>query len=116
LVRPAVRFGLEQGAGGGQGIAFPLEGREPGSNQQDFFEKHVKVHLDAGIKRVFVVISDAFRFEAAEELVRDINGKSRFKAALTPMLGRFAELHRAWHGRAACRTKPSPTRRTPTSS
>lgn len=56
-------------------------------NQQDFYQRHVKVHLDAGIKRVFVVISDAFRFEAAEEFVRDINGKSRFKAALTPMLG-----------------------------
>lgn len=56
-------------------------------NQPDFFEKHVMAHLDAGIRRVFVVISDAFRFEAAEELVRDINGKSRFKAALTPMLG-----------------------------
>jgi uncharacterized protein (TIGR02687 family) len=56
-------------------------------NQPDFFEKHVMAHLDAGIRRVFVVISDAFRYEAAEELVRDINGKSRFKAALTPMLG-----------------------------
>jgi uncharacterized protein (TIGR02687 family) len=56
-------------------------------NQQDFFTRHVKVHLDSGIKRVFVVISDAFRYEAAEELVRDINGKSRFKAVLTPMLG-----------------------------
>jgi uncharacterized protein (TIGR02687 family) len=60
---------------------------ESWANQQDFFKKHVKVHLDAGIKRVFVIISDAFRFEAADELVRDINGKSRFKAALTPMLG-----------------------------
>ncbi|MFZ4537686.1 BREX-1 system phosphatase PglZ type A [Propionivibrio sp.] len=57
------------------------------TNQQDFYNRHVKVPLDAGIKRVFVIISDAFRFEAAEELVRDINGKSRFKAALTPMLG-----------------------------
>ena len=56
-------------------------------NQPDFFEKHVMVHLDAGIRRVFVVISDAFRYEAAEELVRDINGKSRFKATLSPMLG-----------------------------
>lgn len=56
-------------------------------NQQDFFTRHVKVHLDSGIKRVFVVISDAFRYEAAEELVRDINGKSRFKAVLAPMLG-----------------------------
>jgi uncharacterized protein (TIGR02687 family) len=56
-------------------------------NQPAFFEKHVMTNLDAGIRRVFVVISDAFRYEAAEELVRDINGKSRFKAELTPMLG-----------------------------
>jgi uncharacterized protein (TIGR02687 family) len=56
-------------------------------NQPDFFEQHVMAHLEAGIRRVFVVISDAFRYEAAEELVREINGKSRFKAALTAMLG-----------------------------
>lgn len=56
-------------------------------NQQDFYTRHVQPHLDTGIKRVFVIISDAFRFEAAEELVRDINGKNRFKAALSPMLG-----------------------------
>lgn len=56
-------------------------------NQPDFFEQHVMAHLEAGIRRVFVVISDAFRYEVAEELVREINGKSRFKAALTAMLG-----------------------------
>jgi uncharacterized protein (TIGR02687 family) len=56
-------------------------------NQQNFFATHVQAQLDAGIKRVFVVISDAFRYEAAEELVRDINGKNRFKASLSPMLG-----------------------------
>lgn len=56
-------------------------------SQQDFFTNQVRPHLDAGIKRVFVIISDAFRYEAAEELVRDINGKNRFKASLAPMLG-----------------------------
>lgn len=57
------------------------------SNQQNFFIRHVQSHLDAGIKRVFVIISDAFRYEAAEELVREINGKNRFKAVLSPLLG-----------------------------
>ncbi|MEI7844088.1 MAG: BREX-1 system phosphatase PglZ type A, partial [Gallionellaceae bacterium] len=56
-------------------------------NQPDFYTKHVKPVLDGGAKRVFVVISDAFRFEAAEELVRIINGRSRFKASLSAMLG-----------------------------
>jgi uncharacterized protein (TIGR02687 family) len=55
--------------------------------QPEFFDRHVRSHIDAGIRRVFVVISDAFRFEAAEEMVGAVNGKSRFKASLSPMLG-----------------------------
>ena len=35
-----------------------------------------------GAKRVFVVISDAFRFEAAAELVDELNSRSRVKARL----------------------------------
>lgn len=56
-------------------------------NQQDFYARHVKPVLESGIKRVFVVISDAFRFEAAEELVRIINSRNRLNATLSPMLG-----------------------------
>jgi uncharacterized protein (TIGR02687 family) len=36
---------------------------------------------------VYVVISDAFRFEAAEELVSTLNSKNRVKARLETMLG-----------------------------
>jgi hypothetical protein len=36
-----------------------------GVNQQHFFERQVAPAFDGGAKRVFVVISDAFRFEAA---------------------------------------------------
>lgn len=56
-------------------------------NQPEFFDKHVRSHIEAGIRRVFIVISDAFRFEAAEEMVGAVNGMSRFKASLSPMLG-----------------------------
>ncbi|GAB1392978.1 BREX-1 system phosphatase PglZ type A [Rhodocyclaceae bacterium] len=56
-------------------------------NQPEFFERHVRSHIEAGIRRVFVIISDAFRFEAAEEMVGAVNSKSRFKASLSPMLG-----------------------------
>jgi uncharacterized protein (TIGR02687 family) len=56
-------------------------------NQQDFFNRLVAPAFAAGSKRVFVVISDAFRYEAAEELVRDLNGKSGVKATLDAMLG-----------------------------
>jgi hypothetical protein len=71
----------------GEGVCF-LAGRSPaGKISRTSSHGTSRSHLDSGIKRVFVVISDAFRYEAAEELVRDINGKSRFKAVLTPMLG-----------------------------
>jgi uncharacterized protein (TIGR02687 family) len=56
-------------------------------NQQNFYVTHVKPLLDDGIKRVFVVISDAFRYEAAEELTREINSRNRFKANISSMLG-----------------------------
>lgn len=57
-------------------------------NQQDFHAQQVKPLFQGGItKRVFVVISDAFRFEAAEELVREMNSRNRLKASLASMLG-----------------------------
>jgi len=55
--------------------------------QQEFFEHEVAPLFDGGVKRVFVVISDAFRFEVAHELVQHTNSKSRFKASLDCMLG-----------------------------
>jgi uncharacterized protein (TIGR02687 family) len=53
--------------------------------QQKFFNDHVASQL-ASTKRVFVVISDAFRYEAGEELVRDLRSKNRFTAELGAML------------------------------
>ena len=55
--------------------------------QQAFFERKVMPLFEGGVKRVFVVISDAFRFEVAHELVQHTNSKSRFKASLDAMLG-----------------------------
>ena len=58
------------------------------TNQQDFYARHVEdVIKKAPQSKVYVVISDAFRFEAAEELARTINSKNRFKAELENMLG-----------------------------
>ena len=56
-------------------------------NQQHFYARHVAPAFDGGAKRVFVVISDAFRFEAAAELVDDLNARNRVKARLDAMLG-----------------------------
>ena len=62
--------------------------RIPGiNNQQTFFDKRVVPLSDKGTKRVFVIISDALRFEVAEELVLAINSKSRIKATLSSQLG-----------------------------
>jgi uncharacterized protein (TIGR02687 family) len=57
------------------------------TNQQDFYTRHVAAAFDGGAKRVFVVISDAFRYEAAAELVGELNTRSRVKARLDAMLG-----------------------------
>jgi uncharacterized protein (TIGR02687 family) len=56
-------------------------------NQQRFFERQVAPLLGDGGRRVFVIISDALRFEAAEELARELNAKSRAQATLEAMLG-----------------------------
>lgn len=55
--------------------------------QQQFFECKVLPLFDGNVKRVFVLISDAFRYEVAQELAQQINSKNRLKAALDGMLG-----------------------------
>lgn len=57
-------------------------------SQQDFYLTFVeKLLKEAAQSKVFVVISDALRFEAAEELNRELNGKNRFHAVLGTQLG-----------------------------
>uniref|UniRef100_UPI004047AD8B BREX-1 system phosphatase PglZ type A n=1 Tax=Mariniflexile sp. TaxID=1979402 RepID=UPI004047AD8B len=55
--------------------------------QQHFFKQKVEPLFEGSVKRVFVVISDALRFEVAHELVQQTNSKSRFKASIDGMLG-----------------------------
>jgi len=56
--------------------------------EQEFFEKNIRPRLEeADNRRAFVIISDALRYEAAEELTRELNGKYRFKAELASQLG-----------------------------
>ncbi len=57
-------------------------------NQQDFFESSVAPAMKAYPQgRVYVVISDAFRYEVAAELTDEQNAKTRFEANLTAQLG-----------------------------
>jgi uncharacterized protein (TIGR02687 family) len=57
-------------------------------NEQDFFDRQVRRRLEeAENRRSYVIISDAFRYEAAQELTQQLNGKYRFEATLGSQLG-----------------------------
>ena len=57
-------------------------------NQYDFYNRYVKPLLDSGQRtKVYVIVSDAFRYEAADELTNLLNSKYRFSATLESMLG-----------------------------
>ena len=57
-------------------------------NQCDFYMREVKPLLDADPdRRVVVIISDAFRYEAAQELFEALRGTDRYQATLDSMLG-----------------------------
>jgi uncharacterized protein (TIGR02687 family) len=57
-------------------------------NQQRFYDRNVQPWLEEGDnRRAFVIVSDAFRYEAAEELTTELNGKYRFEATLSSQLG-----------------------------
>ena len=57
-------------------------------NQYRFFERCVRpVVAKSENHRVFVIVSDAFRYEAAQELSVILNGKYRLEATLSSQLG-----------------------------
>ena len=57
-------------------------------NQQAFYERESRpVWRKGPDRRVFVIVSDAFRYEAAQELTEQLNGKYRFDAELSAQLG-----------------------------
>ena len=57
-------------------------------NQQHFFREEVKGVLNkTQAKRVFVIISDAFRYECAKEIHDSINNRNRYKSELKSQLG-----------------------------
>lgn len=57
-------------------------------NQQDFYPTFVEpLHKENPQGKVYVIISDAFRYEAAAELTEVINRQNRFQADLQCQLG-----------------------------
>lgn len=58
------------------------------NNQYRFYDRNVRPWLEEGeSRRAFVIISDAFRYEAAQELTAELNGKYRLEATLSSQLG-----------------------------
>ncbi len=59
--------------------------------QWDFYRKCVKplqgIKTAQGVRKVFVIISDALRYEVAQELVAELNGTYRFSAELEALWG-----------------------------
>ncbi|EAS50780.1 conserved hypothetical protein [Aurantimonas manganoxydans SI85-9A1] len=55
--------------------------------QSRFYEKRIAPIVQEDDKRAIVIISDAFRFEAAKELADQINSRDRMEAKLTTQLG-----------------------------
>lgn len=58
------------------------------SNQQNFYQQVVAPYLAKGDdRRMFVIISDALRYEVADELKTQINSRERIEANLSSQLG-----------------------------
>ena len=56
-------------------------------NEYDFYRENVEQRLqEAENRKAYVIISDAFRYEAAHELTQELNGKYRFQATLSSQL------------------------------
>lgn len=56
-------------------------------NQYRFYKDYVKPLFSGATKRAFVLISDAFRFEAAQELTQALSFRNKFQTQLDAMLG-----------------------------
>jgi uncharacterized protein (TIGR02687 family) len=57
------------------------------SNEYQFYHQNVEKRLqEAENRKAYVIISDAFRYEAAHELTQELNGKYRFTATLSSQL------------------------------
>ncbi len=58
----------------------------PGCSQDDFFSRHVKAPLDSGeLRKVYVIVSDALRFETAMELHDQLAANTRLKLDCSAM-------------------------------
>ncbi|WP_194436053.1 BREX-1 system phosphatase PglZ type A [Vibrio fluminensis] len=59
------------------------------SNQYDFYQRQVEsvFHTASQVKKVFVIISDALRYEVAHDIHDQLNNEKRFKSEIKSQLG-----------------------------
>lgn len=57
------------------------------SNQYEFFSAFPEKKIDERSATVYVIISDAMRYEVGDEIAEALNGRYRFKATCEAMLG-----------------------------
>jgi len=57
------------------------------NSQASFYEKYIAPLTRGGNKKAVVVVSDALRYEVAEELTTKIQGENKFSASIDAMLG-----------------------------
>ncbi len=84
---PQLAHAFEPYLEGGQGL---LSNWQLGgvSRQDEFYDLYVRKPLELGNRsRVFVIISDAFRYEAAEELTGRLKSTNRMTVELDALLG-----------------------------
>lgn len=55
-------------------------------SQQRFFEQHVRSYTDRK-QRLFVIISDALRYENGAELSQRLQSENRYESSIEPMIG-----------------------------
>ena len=70
-------------------------------SQASFYEEQVRKPFLTQGKKIFVVISDALRYEVGEELLRRIRQEDRYDADLLPRAHPAAQLYPTGHGGAA---------------
>src|SRR5690606_34814354 len=58
---------------------------EPQNNQAHFYHNYIKSSFEKQ-RRLFVIISDAFRYECGVEFTARLNAENRFEATLSPMV------------------------------
>lgn len=58
---------------------------EPQNNQADFYNNYIKSSFEKQ-RRLFVIISDAFRYECGVEFTKRLHAENRFEASISPMI------------------------------